>query len=88
MEYKASLDIVSRKNQDGTVVIMKMDDSNNFFKIDGVAAIVWDGFATKKPLADIKKNIHDNYNVTDTQLNQDIDKLIKVLLEKQLIESY
>ena len=33
--------VVSRRNQDGTVILMKLDESNLFFKIDGLAAALW-----------------------------------------------
>lgn len=39
-------DLVSRKNQDGTVILMKLDDSSVFYKINGFASILW-GFLQK-----------------------------------------
>ena len=37
-------DLVSRKNQDGTVILMKLDDSSVFYKINGFASILWGVF--------------------------------------------
>jgi hypothetical protein len=87
MNYRASTEIVTRKNQDGTVVIMKMDDSNNFFKINGIASEVWNAIQNEIPLNQLKQKITSEYDVTDDQLNKDIDSLIKTLIEKNLIES-
>jgi hypothetical protein len=86
VDYKTAQDIVSRKNQDGTVIIMKMDESNIFYKINGIASEVWDGLSNQLPLATIKNSILENYNVNDSKLDQDIQALISNLLKKKLIE--
>ena len=36
-----SKEIIARKNQDDTVIVMRLDESSLFYKIDGVAAQVW-----------------------------------------------
>ena len=45
---KISEEIVIRENKDGTVIAMKMDDGDLFYKIDGAAA---------KIFKDLRKNI-------------------------------
>lgn len=84
-KYELAADIVSRVNQDGSVVIMKMDDSNNFFKINGVAAEIWTGLSNAKNVEDILSDILENYEVTPHLLKKDSDALINTLLEKNLI---
>lgn len=85
-QYKTATDIVSRKNQDGTVIIMKMDDSNNFFKINGIAAEIWNQMANAESLDSIKKNILNSYDVTNEALEKDVTALLNTLTEKKLIE--
>lgn len=44
--YQASSNLISRRNQNNTAIVMKVDDANVFYKIDGVAAYVWHLFQT------------------------------------------
>lgn len=84
--YKPSDDTVARKNQDGTVVVMKMDDSNIFYKIDGVASEVWklmiDGLTPEQ----IKTKILAEFDCTEDQVNEDVTKFMQELLDRKLIE--
>jgi hypothetical protein len=84
-KYELSEDIVARTNQDGTVIIMKMDDSNNFFKINGVAAEIWTGLSAQKNMDVIIANILKQYNVTEDVLKNDAETLLKTLVQKQLL---
>lgn len=78
--------IVSRSNQDGTVIIMKMDDGNTFFKINGVAAYFWKELALKKEINSIVKDILNNYDVEESKLRSDLENLINTLSNKALIK--
>ena len=44
--YITNKDQVSRRNQDDTVIIMKTDNTNVFYKIDGLSAQIWHLFQT------------------------------------------
>lgn len=44
--YITNKDQVSRRNQDDTVIIMKTDNTNVFYKIDALAAQIWHLFQT------------------------------------------
>jgi Chaperone of endosialidase len=44
----ASKEIVSRRNQDGSVVLMRLDETSVFYKITGVAALCWGEFAVAR----------------------------------------
>lgn len=78
-------ELVSRGNQDGTVVVMKIDESDNFFKINGVAATVWRFISEKKSLTEAYDHILAQYNVSENQLTNDIDQFLTTLKEKKLI---
>jgi hypothetical protein len=84
--YKPSDDTVARKNQDGTVVVMKMDDSNIFFKIDGVASEVWKLILDGLTPQEIKAKILNEFNCTEDQVNEDVTKFMQELLDRNLIE--
>lgn len=78
-------DLVARNNDDGTIVVMRMDESNLFFKIDGVAAEVWKGINANKGLQDIFNEIKSSYDVTDEQLQSDMEKFLSDLKCRDLI---
>lgn len=40
-KIKLSDDLISRVNQDNTIIVMRMDDDEFFYKIEGVAAEIW-----------------------------------------------
>lgn len=77
--------LVSRSNQDGTVIIMKMDEGNNFFKINGVAAFFWKELSQNKKTDEIVLSILENYETSKEEVERDVLNFIKVLIEKELI---
>ena len=85
INYAIEEGIVSRNNQDGTIILMKMDEGNTFFKINGIAAEVWKELSEKRNLNEIKEKILNDYNTTQAKVNDDIDKFIDTLLNKNLI---
>lgn len=84
--FKAPDDIVSRTNQDGSVVLMKMDDSEVFYKIDGVAAEMWNKIGEDKPLGKILDELLEEYDVSEDQLYQDTEKYLTELTKLEMIK--
>ena len=83
--YLIPEDIVSRSNQDGTVILMKMDEGNSFFKINGVAAEVWKEMVAKKGLNEIAQTMYSTYNAPKEQIDTDIKNFLETLMSKNLI---
>lgn len=84
--FEVAEDVVFRTNKDGTVVIMRMDDSNNFYKIDGVAAKIWTELSGNLSLEMIQNNILNEYEVSSEKIATDSEHLIASLLQKNLIK--
>lgn len=84
--FSINEDIVSRDNQDGTVVLMKMDDSEIFYKIEGVAAAVWKEIKAGKEIGNIKSVLLGNFDVKAEQLNSDIDNFVGDLISKNILK--
>lgn len=84
--YKKPDDVVARTNQDGTFVVMKMDDSNIFFKINGVAADVWKGLLEGKTPDALVKEIEQSYESSKDVIDADVSKFVSELLDKSLLE--
>lgn len=72
-------EIVSRENSDGTVIIMKMDEGDDFYKMNGIAAIVYKSLESNQPIEEICNNILDTYEVTPEVVYKDIDSLLTEL---------
>ncbi|MCR9202941.1 MAG: PqqD family protein [Halobacteriovoraceae bacterium] len=79
-------DLVARNNEDGTIVVMKMDESNLFFKIEGVATQVWKGLNENKNLKQIFADIKSEYDVSDDQLLKDIESFLTDLNGRDLVQ--
>jgi hypothetical protein len=79
-------EVVSRNNQDGTVVLMKMDDSEIFYKIEGVAAEVWKEINSGKKLLDIKTQILSDFDVDKDILENDISTFVNDLIDKNIVK--
>ena len=83
--FDVSRDIVSRKNQDGTVVLMRMDDSELFYKIDGIAAEVFALIDGKKNVLSIANEMMSKHPGNEERLPKDIDGFLKKLIDMKMI---
>lgn len=84
---KAKDDVISRINDNNTVIIMKADDSDVFFKIHGLAANVWkDVIDGDQELSAFVDNAAVEFNVDKSKIESDIADFFKTLEEKGLVE--
>lgn len=83
--FKVADDIISRTNQDGTCVLMRMDDSTVFFKIDGVAAEVWQELSKGQSASQIVDQLSQKHGVQKDQLENDARGFIQEVLDKSFI---
>lgn len=83
--YSVQEDIVSRINPNGTVVLMKMDDSEIFFKVSGVAAEVWKGIEEGAELPLVISKIVEDYDCSVEQVEEDTRSFIEELIKKDII---
>ena len=84
--YEVYEDVVSRDNQDGTVIVMKMDEGNTFFKLTNISADIWRELTQKKGLNQIFNGVLESYDVTEEVLRQDVEHLMKGLLQRRLVK--
>ncbi len=83
---KMQENIISRENQDGTIVLMKPDDLDLFYKIDGVAASVWKQLQTDSNLEQIIQDLSKQYDVSTKQIEDDINSFFNDLKKFEIIE--
>lgn len=84
--YVASKNVVSRKNQDGSVILMKLDETSFFFKLDGIAADVWSDLQTPKTTDGLLEHYTKLWSSKAAALKTDLKSLLDTLLKKDLIE--
>jgi hypothetical protein len=86
--YEIDSEIIASRNNDGSIVAMKVDDSDLFYKITGVATEVWSYLEQGLSRDEIVKNITESFEVTEEQSIKDFDTFItdlkkyKILTEK------
>jgi hypothetical protein len=76
--------VISRRNQNGTVILMRLDKASSFYKIDGVAAEVWTCLEAPKPLEAVVEFFGKRYPQKKT-LSREIDTLVKKLTKLELL---
>lgn len=86
-EFKLNLsdEVVTRKNSDGSIILMKMDDGDIFYKMEGVSSEVYKRLEAGKSLFDISNEILAEYEVDEKTLMNDLSKLIGDLSKVGLI---
>lgn len=80
-----SKEVVARKNQDGTVVVMRLDESSLFYKIDGIAAQVWESLTHAKKTSELIKEFQALYPDNKADLEKDIPLFVSEVLNKNLV---
>ncbi|WP_417335318.1 PqqD family protein [Halobacteriovorax marinus] len=78
-------EIVSRKNENGTVILMKMDNSDVFFKIDGIAAQIYKDIESGKSLSSIYNSLVEKFPGKEEQIEKDINSLVDKMKDLNLL---
>ena len=86
---KKNPDIVSRTIEDETILMpiyKTSDEINCIYTLNSVAARIWELIDGKKSLARIKQTLLGEFDVTEKELNKELDKFLKDLKEIKAIE--
>jgi hypothetical protein len=83
--FRTAKDVVSRRNQDGTVILMKQNASGIFYKMDGIAAAAWMDLTAPKTPSALAARFAQIYPGEEERLRKDLAQLFEQLLSKQLI---
>lgn len=84
--YNKNENFVHRKNPDDSIILMKVTDDDDFFKITGVASQVWQRIDGVKTIQEILESILAEYNVTADQLAKDTEPFLDKLVELEVIK--
>lgn len=89
LRFSQCKDVVSRQNRDGTIILLKMDNSDKFFKIDGVAAEIWKSITSENSsvtLGEAVSLVAKSHNVSVERVVSDTMPLLEKGLSFQLIQ--
>lgn len=84
--FTLSSQYIHRKNPDGSVILMKVTDEDDFYKITGVAATIWQSIDGQTSIGQIMQNILNEYEVSAEQLAGDAEPFLEKLLDLKIIE--
>ncbi len=80
-----SKEVLWKKNFDGSIAILKLDETDFYFSLDGIAAEVWAHMDGKKPIAEISAKLIKKYSPPFAKFQADVAKLLDTLVKEQLI---
>lgn len=83
--FCSSKNVIARRNQDGTVILMRLDETSFFYKLDGIAAEIWHELGSSKTIQGLINHFSTLYSGQKQELQQDISSLIQKLVGFQLI---
>ncbi|MBY0552898.1 tail fiber domain-containing protein [bacterium] len=83
--FCSNKNLISRRNQDDTVILMKTDDANIFYKIDGIAANIWHLFQSATNAQDILTALQAKFTA-QSSLAQDFSNYISELVDLKLLQ--
>ena len=84
---KVNENVISRRNSDNTFSIISIDNEENYFSLDGVAAEFWSMIDGKNSVQNISKKLFSKYDYSAKDFNASVEKLLKDLLKSKLIEA-
>ena len=77
--------VISRMNQNGTVILMKIDRANLFYKIDGVAAEAWTVLDAPRDPGPLAEHLRKRFPAGSRTLARDLDQLLKKFVDYGLV---
>lgn len=79
-------DTIARVNENNTVILMKADDSDIFFKIHGLAAQVWKNVISDgEDISTFIEKTCKVYDVKNSKVESDITAFFELLRSKDLV---
>lgn len=92
MGISVSKEVIARQNQDGTVIVMRLDESSMFFKITGTAAQAWDLMRIPRAgevvltYSELLQQLTNKNSELADQIEKNLPGFLTDLVSKKLIE--
>ncbi len=85
MPIQISKDVIARRNQDKTVIVMRLDESSVFYKISGIAAQAWTELTAPKTYAELLQLLKNEHPIWAEEIERDLSRFISELGHKNLL---
>lgn len=82
---KREKDVLARSNSDGTVAVMRLDNDEYFYTIDGLAAQIWLLIDGTRSLSEIKSSVISKHSPPTARFEKDFSSFINMLQSERLI---
>jgi hypothetical protein len=80
--------VISRRNQDGTVVLMHLADVSLFYKIEHLATAVWEELGHNRTLAGLVDHFSEVMPAEKARLAKDIPAFLEQLIKFNLVDVF
>lgn len=84
--YLISKNLISRRNQDGSVILMKLDETSYFYKITGIIAAMWNELESAKSASALIEHYSGFYPDFKVRMGKEIPQLLEKLAKWGLLE--
>lgn len=78
-------DVISRRDTAGNITIMRLDDEEDFFTLDGIAAEMWTLVDGKQSLESIREKLIKKFTPPESLFDRDLTKMLGELAQEKLI---
>jgi hypothetical protein len=82
---KIDKDVLTRKNGDGSVAVMRLDNDEYFFTCDGLAAEIWNAIDGRSSIEAIQVKLQKKYSPPQARFKKDLTNLIRKLKKERLV---
>jgi hypothetical protein len=76
--------VIARKNADGTVGVMRLEDESHYFVLDKIAAEFWEMINGKRTLGAIRDALAKRHR-PPPRFERDVDQLVQQLKKNRLL---
>ena len=86
MKIKVKEEAIFKNDENGDILVINIiKDDNSYYKITGVAKEAWRKFSNGLGYQEVKKELLDEYDVSEDQIKKDLDAFIDSLKKLDLI---
>jgi hypothetical protein len=80
-------EVLSRRNADGTVAMLRLDSDDSFYTIDGIAAEFWLLIDDKLSIGQIKEKLVKRFQPPAPRFDRDVQTLVSELVKEKLVSA-
>ena len=83
--YKVAKAVISRRSQNGRVILMNTYKAISFYKIEGIAAEVWKCFESAQMVSALAEHMVDLFPKRKKTLGKEVEAFVKELVKLELL---